>query len=111
MESDDDTLGYGALSPLMDGFRINWMTLWDGENPSRVFWRTDNWDMALEEREETFDSEILKCACVSWQIDFTSKAAIDKFKIQQKIILHGQCIESWDFYFGFVMPNTTNTWD
>jgi len=90
MNSDEeDGLGYGALSPEMEGFRINWMTLWDGENPARVFWRTDSWDMNVEMRDETFDADILKCACISRQIDFTSMHAIQKFKIMQKVYLHG----------------------
>ena len=50
---------------MIDGFKINWMTLKDGDNPSRVFWRTDEWDMKQEEREETFDAEILKCSCIT----------------------------------------------
>ena len=35
---------------------------------------------------------------------------IDKFRLEQRIFLHGQCIEEWLFDFGFVIPNSTNTW-
>jgi len=28
----------------------------------------------------------------------------------QRIFLHAACIEEWDFKFGFVIPDSTNTW-
>jgi len=57
----EDEEGYGALSSEMDGFSINWMTLRDGENVSRVFWKADNWDMNLKEKDEVLNAEILGC--------------------------------------------------
>ena len=29
----------------------------------------------------------------------------------QKVSLMGNIIEEWDFKFGFVIPNSTNTWE
>ena len=30
--------------------------------------------------------------------------------IPYQVIFHGQCIESWKFHFGFVIPDSTNSW-
>mmetsp|Transcript_2559 Transcript_2559/g.8437 ORF Transcript_2559/g.8437 Transcript_2559/m.8437 type:complete len:110 (-) Transcript_2559:884-1213(-) len=34
----------------------------------------------------------------------------DDFKLLQKIYFQGSCFEEWFFKFGFVMPNSTNSW-
>jgi retinal rod rhodopsin-sensitive cGMP 3',5'-cyclic phosphodiesterase subunit delta len=33
-----------------------------------------------------------------------------KFRILQRVLLHDHCIEEWYFKIGFVMPNSTNTY-
>ena len=30
---------------------------------------------------------------------------------ESKIEIRGKLMEEWPFYFGFVMPSTTNTWE
>jgi retinal rod rhodopsin-sensitive cGMP 3',5'-cyclic phosphodiesterase subunit delta len=44
-------------------------------------------------------------------INFSSKNAIENFKLTQKAYLMGNLIEEFSFKFGFVMPNSTNNWD
>jgi retinal rod rhodopsin-sensitive cGMP 3',5'-cyclic phosphodiesterase subunit delta len=48
---------------------------------------------------------------VGREIRFSSKEAIHDFKLLQKISVYGHQIEEWAFNFGFVMPNSSNTWE
>ena len=31
-------------------------------------------------------------------------------RIEQRVLYRGRCLEEWNFEFGFVIPNSTNTW-
>lgn len=42
---------------------------------------------------------------------FYSKRVIEDFKIVQRMVLHGQTVEQLEFKFGFVIPNSQNSWD
>ncbi|KJH45843.1 GMP-PDE, delta subunit [Dictyocaulus viviparus] len=53
---------------------------------------------------------ILKCRTVSREINFTSAEKIDKFRLEQRVFLKENIIEEWFFEFGFVIPESTNTW-
>ena len=53
---------------------------------------------------------ILNCQTVSMEINFSSVEIIEKFHLKQKVYFQGRCIEEWTFDFGFVIPNSTNTW-
>uniref|UniRef100_A0A0K0DJA1 GMP_PDE_delta domain-containing protein n=1 Tax=Angiostrongylus cantonensis TaxID=6313 RepID=A0A0K0DJA1_ANGCA len=67
---------------------------------------------------------ILKCRTVSREINFTSAERIDKFRLEQRVFLKENIIEDkicstsrlqssnleWFFEFGFVIPDSTNTW-
>lgn len=44
-------------------------------------------------------------------MEFTSQHLIPDLRLKQRFYLRGQVIEEWNFKFGFVMPNSTNTWD
>lgn len=105
---DEEKLPLGILSDEIEGFKINWMTLWDGDNTSNVFWKAENWDMDIVERTETFSARILDCWCVSRQINFTSLKPIQHLNLIQNVYLFGNLIEVWKFPIGFVMPLTTN---
>ena len=35
---------------------------------------------------------------------------MSQLKVVQRVMLHGLCIEEWNFEFGFVIPGSTNTW-
>ena len=71
-----------------------------------------------EEEEEEEEEEhaihiprsILKCSAVSRELLFSSKDLIEDLRIVQEVQLLGQTIEQWSFEFGFVIPNSTNTW-
>lgn len=54
--------------------------------------------------------KILKCKSVSREINFTSKELMEKFRLEQRVMFKGNCLEEWFFDFGFVIPGSTNTW-
>lgn len=35
---------------------------------------------------------------------------MEKFRLEQKVLFKGKCLEEWLFEFGFVIPGSTNTW-
>lgn len=53
---------------------------------------------------------ILKYRAVSREINFTSEFAMEKFRLEQRVLFKGKCLEEWFFEFGFVIPGSTNTW-
>ena len=54
---------------------------------------------------------MLSCRAISREIVFFSKQKIENFSIVQVMQLHGQTVEQLSFKFGFVIPNSTNSWD
>ncbi|KAL6734625.1 hypothetical protein Aduo_005147 [Ancylostoma duodenale] len=95
---------------ILHGFKLNWMNLRDAEN-GRVLWQSTE-DMAdpNQVHEAHVPKSILKCRTVSREINFTSTEKIDKFRLEQRVFLKENIIEEWFFEFGFVIPDSTNTW-
>jgi retinal rod rhodopsin-sensitive cGMP 3',5'-cyclic phosphodiesterase subunit delta len=79
------------------------------------------------EHEARVPTKILKCRAVSREINFSSAEPMEKFRLEQKVLFkviyqfietisrlnifeQGRCLEEWFFEFGFVIPNSTNTW-
>lgn len=54
--------------------------------------------------------KILKCKAVSRELNFSSEQEMTKFRLEQKVLFKGKCLEEWYFDFGFVIPSSTNTW-
>ena len=50
------------------------------------------------------------CGSISREINFTTEREITNFVLKQNVMLHGHCVEEWNFSFGFMMPNSTNSW-
>lgn len=48
---------------------------------------------------------------ITRELVFSSKQLIQKFRLEQKIFVHSKQIEQWDCDFGFVIPNSTNSWE
>mmetsp|Transcript_20453 Transcript_20453/g.25407 ORF Transcript_20453/g.25407 Transcript_20453/m.25407 type:complete len:140 (-) Transcript_20453:974-1393(-) len=95
----------------MTGFVVNWMNMRDAFT-GRILWeQSDDWEnMYDKEIEAHVPAEILKCKAVSREVNFSSRQEMHNFRLEQKILLHGQPFEEWIFTFGFVMPGSTNTW-
>ena len=93
------------------GFQLNWMNLRDAETGT-VLWQT-NKHLSLrgdDEHVARVPSSILSCSAVSREINFSSREIINNFHLKQRVLFHGNCVEEWKFDFGFVIPESTNTW-
>uniref|UniRef100_A0A671TD92 Phosphodiesterase 6D, cGMP-specific, rod, delta n=1 Tax=Sinocyclocheilus anshuiensis TaxID=1608454 RepID=A0A671TD92_9TELE len=89
---------------------INWMNLRDAET-GKVLWQgTEDLSLPGVEHEARVPKKILKCKAVSRELNFSSVEKLEKFRLEQKVFFKGQCLEEWFFEFGFVIPNSTNTW-
>ena len=86
------------------------MNLRDADN-GRILWQSSD-DLSLPEKEHEarVPKKILKCKTVSREINFSSKEQMDKFRLEQKVYFKGKILEEWYFEFGFVIPDSTNTW-
>lgn len=95
---------------ILKGFRVNWMNLRDADT-GKILWQ-GNEDLSLPEveHEARVPKKILKCRAVSREINFSSIEPMEKFRLEQKVLYRGRCLEEWNFEFGFVIPNSTNTW-
>jgi len=95
---------------ILKGFKLNWMNLRDSDN-GKVMWQSSD-DMSVPEKEHEarVPKKILKCRAVSREINFSSKEPMDKFRLEQRVLFKGKCLEEWFFDFGFVIPGSTNTW-
>lgn len=94
----------------MIGFKLNWMNLRDADTGD-VLWEESN-DLSKpdKEHEARVPKSILKCRAVSREINFTSVEPMEKFRLEQRVLFKGRCLEEWFFEFGYVIPNSTNTW-
>merc|ERR1719242_2034206 len=73
-------------------------------------WEQSDWDTNSDETEAQVPREILKCRQVSREINFSSQEVMSSLRLLQRVIFKGEHLEEWNFSFGFVIPNSTNTW-
>ncbi|KAG8520934.1 Retinal rod rhodopsin-sensitive cGMP 3',5'-cyclic phosphodiesterase subunit delta [Galemys pyrenaicus] len=86
------------------------MNLRDAET-GKILWQgTEDLSIPGVEHEARVPKKILKCKAVSRELNFSSAEQMEKFRLEQKVYFKGQCLEEWFFEFGFVIPNSTNTW-
>ncbi|KRX91529.1 Retinal rod rhodopsin-sensitive cGMP 3',5'-cyclic phosphodiesterase subunit delta, partial [Trichinella pseudospiralis] len=95
---------------ILKGFKLNWMNLRDGETGKILWQSTDDLSQPGIEHQARVPKKILKCRIVSREINFSSAEQMEKFWLEQKVYLKNEVIERWQFEFGFVIPNSTNTW-
>ncbi|KDR11087.1 Retinal rod rhodopsin-sensitive cGMP 3',5'-cyclic phosphodiesterase subunit delta [Zootermopsis nevadensis] len=95
---------------ILKGFQVNWMNLRDADT-GKILWQL-NEDLSVPEieHEARVPKRVLKCRAVSREINFSSVEPMEKFRLEQKVLFKGRCLEEWFFEFGFVIPNSTNTW-
>jgi retinal rod rhodopsin-sensitive cGMP 3',5'-cyclic phosphodiesterase subunit delta len=48
---------------------------------------------------------------VAREINFSASEEIKNLRLIQKVMMNDYCIEKWSFRFGYVIPNSTNTWE
>jgi retinal rod rhodopsin-sensitive cGMP 3',5'-cyclic phosphodiesterase subunit delta len=100
---------------ILAGFRITGMTMRDADTgeelwESREVWGPETLGAGAREVEAHVPARLLQCAAVSREITFASEAAIQNFRLVQNVLLAGTQVEQWVFNFGFVIPNSVNTW-
>lgn len=66
--------------------------------------------MSEEEHIARVPKKILQSRVVSREINFSSVEPMERFRLEQKVMFKGRNLEEWNFEFGFVIPNSTNTW-
>uniref|UniRef100_A0A6M2DEE7 Probable cGMP 3',5'-cyclic phosphodiesterase subunit delta n=1 Tax=Xenopsylla cheopis TaxID=163159 RepID=A0A6M2DEE7_XENCH len=98
------------VDEIFRGFQINWMNLKDVDS-GKILWEGHE-DLSEPdvEHEAKVPKKILKSRAISREINFSSLHSIENFRIEQKVLFKGHCLEEWFFEFGFVIPNSTNTW-
>ena len=87
----------------------NWMNMSDAAT-GEILWQDDNWDDLLTERDIHIPRNILQCRAVSREFQFSSIEMLQGLRLEQRIFFRGGLMEDWNFHFGFVIPNSTNTW-
>jgi len=82
---------------ILNGFKLNWMNLRDADN-GKVLWQGND-DLASpdKEHEARVPKKILKSRAVSRELNFTSKEEMTKFRLEQKVLFKGKCLEEWFF--------------
>ncbi|XP_014295097.1 retinal rod rhodopsin-sensitive cGMP 3',5'-cyclic phosphodiesterase subunit delta-like [Microplitis demolitor] len=95
---------------ILKGFQVNWMNLRDADT-GKVLWQ-GNEDISVPdvEHEARVPKRILKSRAVSREINFSSIEPLERFRLEQKVLFKGRCLEEWLFEFGLVIPQSTNTW-
>ncbi|XP_035697139.1 retinal rod rhodopsin-sensitive cGMP 3',5'-cyclic phosphodiesterase subunit delta isoform X2 [Branchiostoma floridae] len=89
---------------------LNWMNLRDADS-GKILWQgSEDLSVPGTEHEARVPKKILKCRAVSREINFSSIEQMERFRLEQKVLFKGRVLEEWYFEFGFVIPNSTNTW-
>ena len=102
---------HGGEDTTAQDFILNWMQLKDSET-GKVLWEGKE-DLSVPGRLHVakVPKNILQCRSVSRTLNFSSKRALNNFRIVQRVLFQDQLLEGWSFKFGFVIPNSTNTWE
>ncbi|CAE8608311.1 unnamed protein product [Polarella glacialis] len=97
------------LQAIREGFGINWMNMRDAST-GQILWEHHDWDFNQGETEAQVPRDILKCRQVSRELNFSSVEIMNSLRLVQSVIFKDELLEEWNFQFGFVIPNSTNTW-
>jgi retinal rod rhodopsin-sensitive cGMP 3',5'-cyclic phosphodiesterase subunit delta len=97
---------------ILDGFRLISLTLKNASTGKKA-WSSNDWgdDVFTVVKEAHLPAEMLTFPSVGREIVFSTANAISEFRIEQQVIVHGKPIEQWNYKFGFVIPNSENSWE
>lgn len=95
---------------LTEDFKINSIRMKDGKD-GKVLWETKKYSLQDINTTEEIPKDILNCKEVIREINFSSKSMINDLELVQNFYLNGELIETNRFYFGFVIPHSTNNWE
>ena len=111
--ADPPAINPAELNDVSAGeFRIEALRMKDAEQ-GVTLWESNQWDLnSNEEVKVEFPASMLQCAAIGREIVFFSQKIMQEFSIKQVMTMEGYgVIEEFSFDFGFVMPNTTNSWE
>eukprot|EP00045_Choanoeca_perplexa_P023067 m.12083 g.12083 ORF g.12083 m.12083 type:complete len:147 (-) comp9901_c0_seq1:27-467(-) len=91
-------------------FAVKSMNLRDASSGKVLWQNTEDLAAPGKEHEARVPKKILKCKSVSREIEFWSADALEEFRLEQKVHFKGSVMEQWHFEFGFVIPDSTNSW-
>eukprot|EP00729_Bicosta_minor_P001973 gene1973-7422_t len=91
------------------GFKLNFMNMRDADT-GKILWQESEDLCRGDEHEARIPKKILKCKSVSREINFTSAEEMTEFRMEQHVLFKDQPFEEWLFKFGFVIPDSTNSW-
>eukprot|EP00730_Choanoeca_flexa_P018633 TRINITY_DN9071_c0_g1_i4.p1 TRINITY_DN9071_c0_g1~~TRINITY_DN9071_c0_g1_i4.p1 ORF type:complete len:144 (+),score=10.03 TRINITY_DN9071_c0_g1_i4:114-545(+) len=91
-------------------FAVKSMNLRNAANGKVLWQNTEDLSVPGKEHEARVPKKILKCKSVSREIEFWSADALEDFRLEQRVHFKGQVMEEWHFHFGFVIPDSTNSW-
>ena len=97
---------------VLKGFNLISITMKNSET-GKVAWQSKDWgsDVFTTVKEAHLPKEMLGYPAVGREIVFSTVEPIKDFRIQQDVLVHGKNIEKWNFKFGFVIPNSENSWE
>ncbi|CDW89065.1 retinal rod rhodopsin-sensitive cgmp 3-cyclic phosphodiesterase subunit delta [Stylonychia lemnae] len=102
---------HNQLKKIAEGFKIVSLKMKNAAN-GQVLYESSEWDLSENEvKDVRFPKEMLQCTELSRELVFESREAITDLQLLQKISLNNQEIEHLYFKFGFVIPNSQNSWD
>jgi len=99
-----------SADDILKGFKLNWMNLRDADSGKILWQASEDLSEPELEHEARVPKKILKCRAVAREINFSSKEQMERFRLEQRVLFKGKCLEEWYFEFGFVIPDSTNTW-
>lgn len=97
---------------ILQGFHLISLTLKNTENGEHV-WTSDGWgdDVFTQVKEAHLPKRMLSFPGVGREIRFSTEQPLKDFRIEQSIMVHGTQLEQWNYEFGFVIPQSDNTWE
>ena len=95
------------------GFRIVELKMGDFETGKQIWSESECTKFGNSEGSQVIariPKAILGSSAVSREIVFSSQQQIRNFNIKQRVFLHEELVEYFEFKFGFVIPGSTNSW-
>lgn len=92
--------------------QVNWLALRDAAT-GRLLWATDV-DLACGDPElrvvAKVPKEILHMDAIHRELNFSTAESLDDFRLEQRVLFKGRCLEEWHFHLGSVEPTSSQTW-
>ena len=101
-----------AALKIFKGFKLISLALKNSAT-GKVAWKSNDWtdDVFTTVKEAHLPKEMLTYPAVGREIVFSTEEAIKDFRIEQRVLVHGNAIEQWNYKFGFVIPGSENSWE